>query len=506
MMKKVINLVNFVRGCEPRKPQTDLLFPVAQELHYGMEKGLKQTFLLQYDALIRPDFQALFRDHCSENVELGLWFEMGRPLTEAVGVPWRGRQGFDWDWYVDPGFLPAYTPEERESLIDETFAMFHRVFGFYPKSAGSWLLDAHSMAYMSDRYHVKAFCICREQYAVDAYTLWGGYYSGGYYPSRNNMLCPAQSPQNQINTPVFRMLGIDPIYGYDEGKYAPKYSGCYTMEPVWPSGKDSSVMDWYFRTYYQNSVISLSHCTTGQENSFGWEKLGAGYLMQLDRIGQLEKAGILEVQTLGETGEWFLQTFPATPPSVLCATEDWSENGNVSLWYSSAIYRADLFLHGSRLFFRDIQMFDDHYPERYLYTPCRSWDARYDNLPIVDGRLWSDPSSQKECFLQLEKAVCAIDVEQEGTRLLVKVTFADQTKGMIRLSEDKILLENCGAMRYEYGTPGSEIRLCEDGIAYRYNGFAYRMKLQADLKQTGGGYIFTPQKGLIELLPTVCDN
>ena len=33
---------------------------------------------------------------------------------------------------------------------------------------------------------------CREQYAVDAYTFWGGYSSGGYYPSKNRMLCADQ--------------------------------------------------------------------------------------------------------------------------------------------------------------------------------------------------------------------------------------------------------------------------------------------------------------------------
>ena len=179
MSEAIMNLVNFVRGCEPRRPK-DLYTPVEQEIAINREKGLKSTFLLQYDALIRPDFQELFRRQSGPDTELGLWFEMNRPLTEAVGIEWRGRPGFDWDWYVNPGFLPAYTPAQREILIDEAFRKFHEIFGYYPRVAGSWILDAHSMAYMSDRYDMDAFCICREQYAVDAYTLWGGYYSGGY--------------------------------------------------------------------------------------------------------------------------------------------------------------------------------------------------------------------------------------------------------------------------------------------------------------------------------------
>ena len=38
----------------------DLYTPVRQEIAVNRENGLKSTFLLQYDALIRPDFQELF--------------------------------------------------------------------------------------------------------------------------------------------------------------------------------------------------------------------------------------------------------------------------------------------------------------------------------------------------------------------------------------------------------------------------------------------------------------
>ena len=56
MSNNVMNIVNFVRGCEPRKPK-DLYTPVAQEIAVNRENGLKSTFLLQYDAMLRSDFQ-----------------------------------------------------------------------------------------------------------------------------------------------------------------------------------------------------------------------------------------------------------------------------------------------------------------------------------------------------------------------------------------------------------------------------------------------------------------
>ena len=162
MKKRVMNLVNFVRGCEPRQPWQDLYTPVAEELRIDKSYGFPHTFLLQYDALLRRDFQELFLKERDENLELGLWFEMGRPLTEAVGIEWRGRPGYDWDWFVDPGFLVSYTPKQREALIDEAFRLFKEIFGCYPQVAGSWLLDSYSMAYMSETYDMKAFCMCRE--------------------------------------------------------------------------------------------------------------------------------------------------------------------------------------------------------------------------------------------------------------------------------------------------------------------------------------------------------
>lgn len=175
------------------------------------------------------------------------------------------------------------------------------------------------MQYMSEKYHMDAFCICREQLAVDAYTLWGGYYSGGYYPSKNNMLCPAQNDENRIATPVFRMLGIDPIYGYDENKDSenhPRLNGCFTMEPYWDCGKDREVMEWYFREYYENPSLAGSHATTGQENSFGWEGIADGYRLQLELAQKWMSEGKLTVETLGETGRRFRKAFRDTRPRL----------------------------------------------------------------------------------------------------------------------------------------------------------------------------------------------
>ena len=85
MKKRVMNLVNFVRGCEPRSPDMDLLTPIKEEIAINKQYGFDHTVLLQYDALIRPDMIDLIKQEADEQMELGLWFEMCRDMTEAVG-------------------------------------------------------------------------------------------------------------------------------------------------------------------------------------------------------------------------------------------------------------------------------------------------------------------------------------------------------------------------------------------------------------------------------------
>jgi len=481
MNKKIVNIVNFVRGCEPRK-YIDLYTPVVEEIRIGEEFGLKQTFLLQYDAMIRDDFKELFIKNNNPLIKLGLWFEMNRILAEKLGIPWNGRPGFDWDWYVNPGFLPAYTISQRERIIDEVFETFFATFGYMPKVAGSWLLDAHSMAYMSDKYNVEAFCICREQFAVDAYTLWGGYYNGAYYPSRKNMLCPAQSEENTIKTPVFRMLGIDPIYGYDEKKYNPSLTGCYTMEPVWEGGKNSEIMDWFFSEYYGNPCVSLAHCTTGQENSFGWDKIRDGFILQLEKLKKLQDKNIISIEFLEESGRDFIDTYRETPPSALSALSDWSKNGHQSVWYSSKYYRANLFLDKDKLIFRDIHKFEDNYPETYLETSCLTWNARYENLPVVDSRLWT--TENVACELSFSKKVKNISLRENDLKLFADIDFYDGSCGFVMFTENGITISGCD-LCFVLGNPDSNISIENNKIAYSRNGYEYAVEIKGRLEVNG---------------------
>lgn len=136
---------------------------------------------------------------------MGGWWEITQPHVEAAGMEWRG--AYPWDWHANVGFSSGYEPQEREKLVDTYMAKFKEVFGRYPASVGSWFIDARTPQYMADRYGIVASCNCRDQVGTDGYTLWGGYWNQGYYPSKLNAYMPAQTRDGQIGVPVFRMLG-----------------------------------------------------------------------------------------------------------------------------------------------------------------------------------------------------------------------------------------------------------------------------------------------------------
>ena len=104
----VMNLVNFLRGCEPRCKR-DLVTPVVEQIKLNTRYGFNNTILLQYDAMLRDDIMSAVSAADKEKTEFGVWIEIVRPLCEKVGIPWRGRNGWDWDWFVMPGFLESYT-------------------------------------------------------------------------------------------------------------------------------------------------------------------------------------------------------------------------------------------------------------------------------------------------------------------------------------------------------------------------------------------------------------
>ena len=441
---RIVNFVNFVRDIEPRDPAVtpQVLFETtraeAEAIH---QWGFKGTWLLQYDALIDSRYQPMMKDELAHGCEVGGWWEITQPHVEAAGLQWRGR--YPWDWHADKGFAVGYTPGERERLVDVFMEKFRQVFGCLPHSIGSWFIDAHTLAYMRRKYGIEASCNCKDQVGTDGYTLWGGYWHGAYYPSRVNAYMPAQTREGQIDLPVFRMLGSDPLYQYSAGTGGAVQSVC-TMEPTCASAQKPEWVSWYLRCQTEDPALGYTYFQAGQENSFTWPVFRRGYEVQLPQIAALQKQGRLRVETLVETARRFSRENPLTPPNACTALSDYTDNQGRTVWFGSRFYRANILWEGDRMGIRDVHLFDERMESDYYRRACTSNQCIYTTLPIVDGCLWSTAGDMASLrFFALDEGGRITElrgleplITPRGRGMLVRWPLRDR-RGEIRLQLDE---------------------------------------------------------------------
>lgn len=403
---RIVNIINFIRQTEPRSQEiTDevLYDTVVKQVEQLNQHQLPGTFLLQYDALINPKYQALLKEKLSPGSEVGAWWEITQPHVEAAGLKWRGR--YPWDWHANIGFSTGYTPQEREKLVDVYMAKFKSIFGRFPESVGSWFIDEHTLRYMYEKYAIVASCNCKDQIGTDGYTLWGGYWNQAYYPSKKNSYMPAQTASGQIPVPVFRMLGSDPVHQYENG-LGGKYQGVISLEPVYgDSGGNRKWIEWFFKVMFDDPALGFNYAQAGQENSFTWAAMEKGLNIQMPILAELKTQNKIRVETLATSGKWFKKNYQVTPPTALSALSDVREEGNKTVWFNSRYYRANLHWHQKAFRFRDIHLFDEKLVSDYLTKAGTSNQCIYKALPLVDGFSWGTP--QERAGLRLR--------QQDGT-------------------------------------------------------------------------------------------
>lgn len=442
----VINIMNFVRQCEPRDAGTEeKLFPTTKaQLEVVNKYRVPNTFLLQYDTMCDEKYVDLFLNHAKENTEIGLWFEIAKPLTEACGLEYRSAEGWKWDWHIIPGFSMGYTLPERELLVDEAMRKFREIFGYYPKTIASWALDTYTLNYFVKKYDIKAVGICRDQVSTDAYTYRGGYFNQAYYPSDLNLFTPAQTEAHRISVPVFRLLGPCPIHNYDDRKYLPEeYRSmhiCFTMESVWKTGYTPETVDWFYKTFFMNENLGFGYTQIGQENSFGYADIVTPLEMQIQKGLAIEG---VEFLTMSETGERFAKQYPGkTPATAVVATEDWEPRNDMqSTYYDCQNFSVNFFRYNRQFFIRGWYLFDETVKDHYLDRPCETFDAVFDNLPIVDT---IDDTEKENIGLLIDGNVDHFDTSaHDGNGLVIRYhgkTVRVCEEGIIFEGEQKLIL------------------------------------------------------------------
>ena len=505
--RQIVNIVNFVRALEPRHPEIDLLGTVKKQAELLQKHGLRGTFLLQYDVLIEPSFMEFFHSLDPAQFEFGVWHEVVEAQCAACGIEWTGR--WAWDWHTNCGFPVGYTKEQRERLIDVLYEKFREEFGYYPRVFGSWLFDSHTVRYLTDTYGADALCNCKEQFGTDGYTLWGGYYGQGYYPRRSNVFLPALTEEERIDAPLFRMLGSDPVYQYDyridPDRETARIQGVITLEPaILGSGGDVPAwVDWFLKENYNGECLSFGYAQAGQENPFGWERIGHGLSYQCEQFAKLQAEGKLTVEPMGETGRWFKQTFRDTPPSAITAHSAYDDEKKNSVWYCTKRYRINLYGEDGAFRIRDIHLFTADLPDTYDTTVCTTTHASYEALPFIDGMRYTGRGVLAGGYISFQDGTKPHHAEMvftdEGDGKAT-VTYGDLT---IKLYENGLRIEAPQPFSLEnrIGIDGDHlpktVKSTETSVTYEYSGVRYTIRLkEGSLEYNGAMYAFD---GVLEL-------
>lgn len=500
---RIINIINFIRQTDYRVENADsLLFDcVKNQLALSNQYKFPTTFLFQYDALINPKYQELMKSNLSKDSELGAWWEITQPHVEAAGIKWRGQHA--WVSTANIAFTPGYTKQEREKLVDTYMSKFKEIYGYYPKSVGSWFIDSHTLQYMYEKYDIVASCNCKDQVGTDGYTLWGGYWNQAYYPSKLNAYMPAQTESEQIPVPIFRMLGSDPMYQYDAGIGTP-YQNVISLEPVYPkSGKGKAWVEYFLKSIVNEPSLAFNYAQAGQENSFTWNEVKEGLEMQYPLFDSLRQAGKIRMETLGNSGKWFKENFSLTPATAITTMDDIRHQENKSVWYNSRFYRANIFWEKDNFCFRDIHLFDQNFKSEYLDMPGEGNQFFYYTLPVIDRFHWSTPQDHIGLRFVKDNAELALkdpsvtETSDNILKVVSKVNDSNQ-KFTIEFKENQIVVEgDDSAWGLELRVPQDRLELLpfksfsDKKIQAEFRGFKYTIQLLEGSIEKGNNSDFT---------------
>ncbi|MCL5090882.1 MAG: hypothetical protein M1514_02620 [Patescibacteria group bacterium] len=384
-----VTIVNPIRGNEfIKEPQGDPLFGVKLEKDLIAKFKLPVTWLLRYDALRSSSFNEYFQNLSSKE-EVGLFLEITPSLAEVAGVNYPGGGIF---WHdANKIFLSGYQPEQRLKLIDTVFWEYRKVFGSFPKSVGAWHVDAYSAEYMRTKYGISGVLICADQFGTDRYQIWGGWWGVPFYPSKYNILTPAQTLKNKIDAVVFWWAARDPVLGYGPKVEDSTYSvqaNDYSIHHL----KDISYFNGLLNLYLDKSN-SFGQLTIGLESDNDWEKVGDSFEEQLALISEKFAKNELKVATMAEFSQWYQNRFSQLSP-----------DHHIGPWLMTRDFRAYVVKDNNQEVVKDLRLYNEKWPEADLLT-ANPWESLALNNPAKIDTIRFPDSEKKFPGLNLKDLV-----------------------------------------------------------------------------------------------------
>ena len=187
------------------------IFKVQQECAH--KNGLKTTIQMTYASLFNQEAVELAKEHHAvygDEIALSL---LGLPC-EQFREKYKTKDFCIW----------MFSMEDKKAIVHDVFSKFYEIFGFYPKSTGSYYMDADLINFIKAEYPMVkcAVATCWEEGPKAYHTCnnsWYTFMDGGpwapWIPSKQNTHAPAANEAEDSGIVAIPHLSRDLIACYD---------------------------------------------------------------------------------------------------------------------------------------------------------------------------------------------------------------------------------------------------------------------------------------------------
>lgn len=325
---------------------------------------LPATWLFTFDSLNNAQVMEVAK-HFNAQQEAGIFLEISPQFASAASVGYIDSGSWH---YANSVFLSGYTQADRIKLIDTVFEKYKSTFGHYPSSVGAWWVDAFSLAYMQNKYHITANLDCADQFSTDGYQIWGQYWSIPFYPSKYHAGIPAGTVESKLNVVTLQWAARDPARGY--------YSSIYSTQDYFttPEKLPLSYFERLIKIYYAKDDNQFGQITLGLEGDFGPDTYSGIYSDQLSVVSKLVALDEVQATNMQEFSNWYRDKFPNLSPAQKIEVPQ-------AVWFQSNKYRIAVLDHK----IVDFRIYGNNLIEPYYSTP-NTERILHINIPsLIDG-------------------------------------------------------------------------------------------------------------------------
>ena len=315
------------------------------------ERGLRTTIEMTYASLFSEAVVMMAKhDHDVYGDEIALTL-LGLPCQQF------------YEKYKTKDFcIWMFSNEDKKRIVDDVFGMFYEKFGFYPKSTGSYYLDAYTINYIKAKYPmvICAVATCWEE-GVKAYhttnNSWYTFIDGGpwapWIPSKVNSAIPAADKDDDAGIVCIPHLSRDLIACYDGNG---SNFGTHPQNVLRGMVYEGNELPYFFNLvdmyrhqakYNEGYAYNMMFVGPGWLNKGGrWEApyslLKKSYTDGLDYYAKLKKEGNLVDMTMSEFAEYYRKSHTYQQPEVALWKDIIYGSNKEYFWYCDPSMRACL--------------------------------------------------------------------------------------------------------------------------------------------------------------------